>query len=98
MTLKYDDTRLSSAFRALGKKGENELDKFLKKLAEEEMNQVKKELKKLAGGLASVVVPSPKGLPYGRGTNIHTKVADALKRQVLVGLRQQVILLYPLLE
>ena len=74
-----NDRALKQALVRLGQTGENALDGFLQLITEEQVAVMKKELKSKAGALASVRVPSPKGLPFGKSKNIYVKVADALK-------------------
>lgn len=74
-----NDRALQQALVRLGSAGENVLDNFLKLITKEQVEVMRKELKSKAGALASVRVPSPKGLPYGKSKNIYVKVADALK-------------------
>lgn len=74
-----NDSALKTALRRLGKEGEHAIDGFLNLLANEQVANMKEQLKSKAGTLASVRVPSPKGLPYGKSKNIYVKVADALK-------------------
>jgi len=78
-TINKNDRPLMAALRRLQPKGEKSLDGLMAIALREKTREVKTELKKMAGPLASVSVPSPRGLPYGKSKNIHTKVADALK-------------------
>ncbi len=76
-TVNADDKPLRRALRELQGKGEAQLDGFMRIGITEMMEEVRTELKSKAGSLAQVRVPPTLG--YGRSTNIHVKVSNALK-------------------
>ena len=77
MQIIKDDRQLMNAIKKLEPNGAKELDKTMRRVLHIEVEATRKRLKALAGPLASVRTPATLG--YGRSTNIHTKVADALK-------------------
>ena len=72
-----DDRNLRRALRELQGNGEGSLDGFMRAGITEKMLEVKEDLKSKAGALANVRVPATLG--YSKSTNIHVKVANALK-------------------
>jgi hypothetical protein len=76
-TVNVDQKPLRRALRELQNKGEGQLDGFMRAGITAMTEEVRHELKSKAGALANVRVPPTLG--YGKSTNIHVKVANALK-------------------
>ena len=76
-TINKNDSALMTALRQLQGNGEKNLDALMRNTLNAKTNEVKKELKKMAGPLAQVSTPPTLG--FRKSTNIHTKVANALK-------------------
>ena len=77
VTINYNAKPLQAALKRLEPHGRESLDNTMFAALSKEIEVVKKQLKSLAGPLATVRTPAFP--PYGRSTNIHTKVANALK-------------------
>lgn len=78
-SVKRNDEILKKSLRILGDKGTKSLDGFMKRVIDEQVKEAKMMLKAMAGGLAKVSVPPTLG--YKKSTNIHMKVAQALKNE-----------------
>ena len=76
-TINYNAKPLKAALKRLEPQGEKALDHLMQVSLQREIVAMQKKLKSKAGPLASVRTPAFP--PYGRSTNIHTKVANALK-------------------
>lgn len=72
-----NDTGLRNALQRLQPKGEKALDGLMHNKIMQKTNEIKEELRRKAGSLASVRVPAWGG--FSKSTNIHVKVANALK-------------------
>jgi hypothetical protein len=76
-TINYNAKPLQAALKRLEPHGKKSLDETMYAALLKEVASMQKKLKSLAGPLATVRTPAFP--PYGRSTNIHTKVANALK-------------------